>query len=96
MARETQQQITLPLAFSALLRQWSRCSGVPLTTSTMQVPHTPSPHEVSTSIPIDAMFDVESPAHLHDVLSQLPLFPYMDVEVRALCRHASSIRDDDR
>ncbi|CAE6756367.1 muconolactone Delta-isomerase [Paraburkholderia haematera] len=43
-----------------------------------------------------SVFDVESPAHLHDVLSQLPLFPYMDVEVRALCRHASSIRDDDR
>ena len=43
-----------------------------------------------------SVFDVESPAHLHDVLSQLPLFPYMTLEVRALCRHASSIRDDDR
>lgn len=43
-----------------------------------------------------SVFDVESPAHLHDVLSRLPLFPFMRVEVRALCRHASSIRDDDR
>jgi len=43
-----------------------------------------------------SVFDVESPSHLHDVLSQLPLFPYMDLEVRALCRHASSIREDDR
>jgi len=43
-----------------------------------------------------SIFDVESPAHLHDVLSQLPLFPYMSMEVRALCRHASSVRDDDR
>jgi len=43
-----------------------------------------------------SIFDVDSPAYLHDVLSQLPLFPYMDVEVRALCRHASSVRDDDR
>jgi muconolactone D-isomerase len=30
------------------------------------------------------------------VLSQLPLFPYMQLEVRALCRHASSVRDGDR
>ncbi|AGK51370.1 MULTISPECIES: muconolactone Delta-isomerase [Burkholderia] len=43
-----------------------------------------------------SIFDVESPAHLHDVLSQLPLFPYMRIDVRALCRHPSSIRDDDR
>jgi muconolactone D-isomerase len=43
-----------------------------------------------------SVFDVDSPAHLHDVLSQLPLFPYMQMDVRALCRHASSIREDDR
>lgn len=43
-----------------------------------------------------SIFDVESPAALHDVLSRLPLFPYMDIEVQALCRHASSIHDDDR
>jgi muconolactone D-isomerase len=43
-----------------------------------------------------SIFDVQSPAHLHDVLSQLPLFPFMQIEVRALCRHASSIHDDDR
>ena len=43
-----------------------------------------------------SIFDVESPAQLNDVLSQLPLFPYMAVEVRALCRHPSSVRDDDR
>jgi muconolactone D-isomerase len=43
-----------------------------------------------------SIFDVESPQQLHDLLSQLPLFPYMDVEVRALCRHPSSIHDDDR
>ena len=43
-----------------------------------------------------SVFDVESPQALHDILSQLPLFPYMDVDVRALCRHPSSIHDDDR
>jgi len=42
-----------------------------------------------------SIFDVESPAHLHDVLSRLPLFPYMSMEVMALCRHASSVRDGD-
>lgn len=40
------------------------------------------------------VFDVESPAHLQDVLSRLPLFPYTRIEVRVLCRHPSSIRDD--
>ena len=35
-------------------------------------------------------------AALHDTLMTLPLFPYMDIEVRPLCRHASSIHDDDR
>jgi muconolactone D-isomerase len=43
-----------------------------------------------------SIFDVESPTELHDLLMGLPLFPYMRVEVTALCRHPSSIRDDDR
>jgi muconolactone D-isomerase len=43
-----------------------------------------------------SIFDVESPTQLHDLLSRLPLFPYMAIEVRALCRHPSSIHDDDR
>ena len=42
-----------------------------------------------------SVFDVESPAELHDLLSELPLFPYMEITVTALCRHPSSIRDDD-
>ena len=43
-----------------------------------------------------SIFDVESNAELHDILVALPLFPYMKVSVTALCRHPSSIRDDDR
>lgn len=43
-----------------------------------------------------SVFDVESPAALHETLSRLPLFPYMDIEVQALCRHASSVHEDDR
>jgi muconolactone D-isomerase len=43
-----------------------------------------------------SIFDVADNAELHDLLQALPLFPYMDVEVQALCRHPSSIHDDDR
>jgi len=43
-----------------------------------------------------SIFDVDSPAELHELLSTLPLFPYMQITVTALCRHPSSIRDDDR
>ena len=43
-----------------------------------------------------SIFDVESPAELHELLSTLPLFPYMAIDVEALCRHPSSIREDDR
>ena len=43
-----------------------------------------------------SIFDVESNAKLHDLLMGLPLYPYMDLRVTALCRHPSSIRDDDR
>ncbi|MDO6415311.1 muconolactone Delta-isomerase [Sphingomonas sp. BIUV-7] len=43
-----------------------------------------------------SIFDVEDNAELHDVLMGLPLYPFMDVRVTALCRHPSSIRDNDR
>ena len=43
-----------------------------------------------------SIFDVESPTELHDILSGLPLFPFMDIAVAPLCRHSSSIHDDDR
>lgn len=43
-----------------------------------------------------SVFDFASVEELHDTLMQLPLFHYMEIEVNALCRHPSSIRDDDR
>ena len=43
-----------------------------------------------------SIFDVQSPQQLHELLMALPLFPYMRIDVRALCRHPSSVRDDDR
>ncbi len=43
-----------------------------------------------------SVFDVASPAELHELLSTLPLFPYMTITVTALTRHPSSIHEDDR
>ena len=43
-----------------------------------------------------SIFDVRDSEELHALLSSLPLFPYMQVEVMALVRHPSAIRDDDR
>ncbi len=42
-----------------------------------------------------SIFEVESPMQLHDILSTLPLFPYMEITVRALCRHPSAIAEDE-
>ena len=42
-----------------------------------------------------SIFDVESNAQLHEILSSLPLFRYMTIAVTPLCRHPSSIRDSD-
>ncbi len=43
-----------------------------------------------------SVFDVPDHAALHETLMSLPLFPYMQIEVQPLCRHASSIHGDDR
>ena len=42
-----------------------------------------------------SMFDVDSVEELHALLTSLPLFPYMKIEVTPMCRHPSSIRDTD-
>jgi len=43
-----------------------------------------------------SIFDVEDNAELQELVSHLPLFPYMEIRVTPLCRHPSSIREDDR
>lgn len=43
-----------------------------------------------------SIFDVSSNEELHDLLMQLPLYPYMNITVIALCRHPSSIHQNDR
>ena len=39
-----------------------------------------------------SVFDVASHDELHNTLSQLPLFPYMQITVTPLAQHPSSIR----
>ncbi|MDR5905292.1 muconolactone Delta-isomerase [Franzmannia qiaohouensis] len=43
-----------------------------------------------------SIFDVEDNAELQEIVSNLPLFPYMKISVTPLCRHPSSVREDDR
>jgi muconolactone D-isomerase len=38
-----------------------------------------------------SIFDVEDAEELHKILSSLPLFPYMELDIIALCRHPASI-----
>ena len=42
-----------------------------------------------------SIFDVEDNAELQELVSNLPLFPYMEINVKPLCRHPSSVREDD-
>ena len=35
-----------------------------------------------------ALYDVDSVDELHEIISSLPLFPWMDVEITALSNHA--------
>ncbi|TCO81312.1 muconolactone delta-isomerase [Plasticicumulans lactativorans] len=40
-----------------------------------------------------SIFDVDSHDELHELLSTLPLFPYMELSVTPLARHPSAIGD---
>ncbi|SOC48392.1 muconolactone delta-isomerase [Rhizobium subbaraonis] len=42
-----------------------------------------------------SIFDVADNAELHALLSGLPLFKFMHIEVTALLRHPSAIREND-
>lgn len=41
-----------------------------------------------------SIFDVADAGELHDIMMSLPLYPFMDVHVTALCRHPSAIAAD--
>jgi muconolactone D-isomerase len=38
-----------------------------------------------------SVFDVESSDELHEILSSLPLYPFMETDVTALCHHPGSL-----
>ena len=38
-----------------------------------------------------SVFNVESPAELDEILNSLPLYPFMEIEVTALCHHPGSL-----
>lgn len=42
-----------------------------------------------------SVFDVIDNSELHEILSGLPLFKFMDIEVAPLLRHPSAIREND-
>lgn len=42
-----------------------------------------------------SVLDVKDNTELHEILSGLPLFKFMDIEVTPLLRHPSAIREDD-
>lgn len=42
-----------------------------------------------------SIFDVKDNAELQELVSNLPLFPYMEINVKPLCRHPSSVREND-
>ena len=42
-----------------------------------------------------SILDVRDNDELHQILSGLPLFPFMQITVTPLLRHPSAIRDDD-
>lgn len=43
-----------------------------------------------------SIFDVEDNNELHKIIISLPLFPFMEISIEPLCRHPSSIREDDK
>jgi len=38
-----------------------------------------------------SIFDVDSPAELHEILNSLPLYRFMEVDVTALCHHPGAL-----
>lgn len=38
-----------------------------------------------------SVFDVDTASELHEILTSLPLFPFMKIAVTPLCHHPSSI-----
>ncbi|SEG23505.1 muconolactone Delta-isomerase family protein [Sphingobacterium lactis] len=40
-----------------------------------------------------SIIEADSPEEFHQIISSLPLFPYMDIKVKSLCKHPNAIRE---
>lgn len=40
-----------------------------------------------------SVIEAESPDELHEIISSLPLFPYMTIKVTSVCKHPNAIKD---
>ncbi|WP_419867947.1 muconolactone Delta-isomerase family protein [Chryseobacterium sp. CT-SW4] len=40
-----------------------------------------------------SVLEVESPDELHQIISSLPLFPYMTIKVTSVCKHPNALRE---
>lgn len=41
-----------------------------------------------------SVLDVNSPDELHQIIRELPLFPYMTIKVKSLCKHPNAIKEN--
>lgn len=40
-----------------------------------------------------SILSVDSPDELHQIISSLPLFPYMKIKVTSICKHPNALRE---
>jgi len=40
-----------------------------------------------------SVIEADSPDELHQIISSLPLFPYMNIKVTSVCKHPNAIRE---
>lgn len=40
-----------------------------------------------------SVLEVDGPDELHQIISSLPLFPYMTIKVTSVCKHANALRE---
>ena len=40
-----------------------------------------------------SVLNVDSPDELHQIIRELPLFPYMKITVKSLCKHPNAIKE---
>lgn len=41
-----------------------------------------------------SVINADSPDELHQIISSLPLFPYMNIKVTSVCKHPNAVREE--